>query len=166
MDERGPPDRVDAARAVPAAGRVLGLDLGERRIGVATSDAGRVLASPRTVIERHGRGPDRSEDHRAILALAREEEAVASVVGLPLSLDGTLGPAAQHVLAEVDALRALAEADGIAVVVHDERLTTVTAEAALLEARMRREARRRVVDKVAAAVMLQSWLDSVPNSMP
>jgi putative holliday junction resolvase len=124
---------------------------------VATSDAGRVLASPRTVLERQGR--DRAADHRAILALAREEEATTIVVGLPLSLDGSLGPAAQGVLAEVEAIRAAAEPDGIAVVVHDERLTTVTAQQALIEARMRREARRRVVDKVAAAVMLQSWLD-------
>ena len=149
---------------MPASGRVLGLDLGERRIGVATADAGRVLASPRTVIQRHGR--DRAADHRAILDLAREEEAVAIVVGLPLSLDGTLGPAAEGVLAEVEALRALAEPLGIAVALHDERLTTVTAESALLEARMRREARRRVVDKVAAAVMLQSWLDQVGRSRP
>jgi putative Holliday junction resolvase len=126
---------------------------------VATSDAGRVLASPRTVLVRQGR--DRAADHRAILALAREDEATTIVVGLPLSLDGSLGPAAQGVLAEVEAIRAAAEADGIAVVVHDERLTTVTAQQALIEARMRREARRRVVDKVAAAVMLQSWLDSV-----
>jgi putative holliday junction resolvase len=140
---------------------VLGLDLGERRVGVAVSDAGRVLASPLRVVLRHGRGPDRSEDHREILALAHEEEAATIVVGLPLSLDGRLGPAAERVFAEVAALRERAAAEGIAVEVHDERLTTVTAERSLLEARMRREARRRVVDKVAAAVMLQSWLDRV-----
>jgi putative Holliday junction resolvase len=140
---------------------VLGVDLGERRIGVALSDAGRVLASPLTVVERHGRGPDRTVDHRALIALATEHEAGAIVVGLPLSLDGSVGRAAESVLAEVDALRLLATPAGIAVEVHDERLTTVTAEQALLEARMRREARRRIVDKVAAAVMLQSWLDRV-----
>jgi putative Holliday junction resolvase len=138
-------------------GRALGLDLGERRIGVALSDAGRVLASPLTVLERRGR--DRAADHRAVVDLAREHEADTVVVGLPLSLDGTIGRAAQQVLAEVEQLRAVAEPAGIAVDVHDERLTTVSAEQALIEARMRREARRRLVDKVAAAVMLQGWLD-------
>ena len=79
------------------------------------------------------------------------------VVGLPLSLSGRTGPAARAALDEVEALRAVA--GDIEVTVHDERLTTVTAERALIEARMGREARRQVVDKVAAAVMLQSWLE-------
>ena len=79
------------------------------------------------------------------------------MVGLPLSLSGGSGPAARAALEEVEALRAVA--GDIEVTVHDERLTTVTAERALTEAGLRREARRRVVDKVAAAVMLQSWLE-------
>ncbi len=79
------------------------------------------------------------------------------VVGLPLSLSGRTGPAAAAALAEVEALRR--SAGDIEVVVHDERLTTVTAERALIEGGVRRDARRDVVDKVAAAVMLQSWLE-------
>jgi putative Holliday junction resolvase len=79
------------------------------------------------------------------------------VVGLPLSLDGRIGPAAKAALAEADELATVV---GVPVESYDERLTTVTAERSMMEARMRAEARRRVVDKVAAAVMLQSWLDA------
>jgi putative pre-16S rRNA nuclease len=139
-----------------AATRALGVDLGERRIGLALSDPSRTVASPFAVLRRSG---DPAVDRRAIIDAAREQGASVIVVGLPLSLSGRAGPAAQAALAEVDALREVA--GDIEVEVHDERLTTVTAERALMEARMRREARRRVVDKVAAAVMLQSWLDKV-----
>jgi putative Holliday junction resolvase len=134
---------------------VLGVDLGSKRIGIALSDPTRSVASPHSVLARSG---DAAADHRAIVAIAREADAATIVVGLPLSLSGGLGPAARATLAEVDELRATAGPD-VTVVVHDERLTTVTAERALTEARMRRDARRRVVDKVAAAVMLQSWLE-------
>ena len=133
--------------------RALGLDLGARRIGVAASDRSGTIASPLTVLERTG---SRHEDHRRIARLVADEEADRVVVGLPLSLDGSLGPAARAAQAEADELRA---AVAVPVELFDERLTTVSAERSLIEARMRREARRRVVDKVAAAVMLQAWLD-------
>jgi len=136
------------------ATRALGVDLGERRIGLALSDPSRTVASPHEVLRRSG---DPAVDRQLIVGVAREVGANVIVVGLPLSLSGRTGPAARAALAEVEVLRAAA--GDIEVVVHDERLTTVTAERALGEARMRREARRRVVDKVAAAVMLQSWLD-------
>jgi putative Holliday junction resolvase len=137
-------------------GRVLGVDLGSRRIGLALSDPGRQIASPHRVLERAKRQGD---DHRAIVAAARESEAVAIVVGLPISLSGELGPAARATLEEVEALQEAAGFD-LPVETYDERLTTVSAERSLNEARMTRDARRRVVDKVAAAVMLQSWLES------
>ncbi|HEX9260333.1 MAG TPA: Holliday junction resolvase RuvX [Acidimicrobiales bacterium] len=133
--------------------RALGLDLGSRRIGVAVSDRSGTIASPLTVIQRSG---DVARDHRAIAALVAEEEAERVVVGLPLSLDGSIGPAARAALAEAEALASVVD---VPVETYDERLTTVTAERTLMEARMRAEARRRVVDKVAAAVMLQAWLD-------
>ena len=99
-------------------------------------------------------------DHQAIVATAREAEATAIVVGLPLSLSGREGPAAQAARAEVEALRNVAGPD-IEVVVHDERLTTVIAErSAPRSPHEARRAPRSVVDKVAAAVMLQSWLES------
>jgi putative Holliday junction resolvase len=134
--------------------RALGVDLGERRIGLALSDPSRTVASPHEVLRRSG---DPVVDRRAIVDAARELGANVIVVGLPLSLSGHAGPAAKAALAEVEALRAVA--GPIDVVVQDERLTTVTAERALGEARMRRDARRNVVDKVAAAVMLQAWLE-------
>jgi putative Holliday junction resolvase len=137
-----------------AGTRVLGVDLGERRIGLALSDPSRTVASPHGVLRRSG---DRDADRRAIVTAARAAGAGVIVVGLPLSLSGKVGPAARAALEEVDALRTIAS--GIEVVVHDERLTTVTAERALLEGRVRRDDRRDVVDKVAAAVMLQSWLE-------
>jgi putative Holliday junction resolvase len=137
-----------------AGTRVLGVDLGERRIGLALSDPSRTVASPHDVLRRSG---DPDADRRRIVDAARVAGATVIVVGLPLSLSGKIGPAARAALEEVEALRSVAA--GIEVVVQDERLTTVTAERALDEGRMRREDRRDVVDKVAAAVMLQSWLE-------
>ena len=136
-------------------GRVLGVDLGSRRIGLAVSDPSGTLASPLAVLERTG---DRDADHRAILDAAREAEASTVVVGLPRSLSGREGPAARDARAEVAELRELA-GEGLAVELYDERFTTVTAERSLVEAGVRRDARKRVVDKVAAAVMLQGWLE-------
>lgn len=141
------------------AGRVLGVDLGSKRIGLALSDPTRTVASPHSVLRRSG---DPGRDRQAVVARARAEGATTIVVGLPRSLSGRLGPAARAALAEIDELRALA-GDDLDVVAHDERLTTVTAERALGEARMRRDARTAVVDKVAAAVMLQSWLEAAPR---
>ena len=133
--------------------RVLALDLGTKRIGVAVSDRSGTIATPLTVLTRSGRTAD---DHARIAVLVAEEEAEVVVVGLPLSLDGRSGPAAKAAQAETDLL---AGALPVPVESFDERLTTVTAERALMEAGMRTEGRRRVVDKVAAAVILQAWLD-------
>ena len=133
--------------------RVLALDLGTKRIGVATSDPGQVLASPYTVLPRSRR---RVDDHQAIAALVEELEAERVVVGLPLALDGSTGPAARAALAEVDQLAA---ALTVPVETWDERLTTVAADRSMQARGMKAPARRKVVDQVAAAVLLQSWLD-------
>ncbi len=135
--------------------RVLGVDLGERRIGLALSDPTRTIGSPHSVLERVRA---RADDHDAILRVARLERADRIVVGLPLSLSGKHGPAARAALIEIEALRAAA-GDEFTIEPFDERLTTVSAERSMAPARLTRAARRRVVDKVAAAVMLQSWLD-------
>jgi putative Holliday junction resolvase len=137
--------------------RVLGIDLGAKRIGVAVSDRSGTIATPLTVVQRSG---NVAADHRRIAALVAEEEAERVVVGMPLSLDGSMGPAARAAAAEAEVLASVV---GVPVETYDERLTTVSAERSLMEARMRAEARRRVVDKVAAAVMLQSWLDGQPR---
>jgi putative pre-16S rRNA nuclease len=134
--------------------RALGLDLGTKRIGVAVSDRSGTIASPLTVLER---GRSRRADHLRIAELVRAEDVGCVVVGLPISLSGTAGPAARAARSEA---QALATVVGVPVETHDERLTTVTAERSLAGAGVRGRDRRRVVDKVAAAVILQSWLDA------
>ena len=133
--------------------RALGLDLGSQRIGVALSTSDGSLATPYEVVARAG---DRARDHATIARLADETGAQLLVVGLPLSLDGSDGPAATAARAEADEL---ATATGLPVELWDERLTTVTADRDLMALDLDARARRRVVDKVAAAVMLQAWLD-------
>ena len=133
--------------------RALGLDLGSKRIGVAVSDLTGTIASPLTVIQR---GRSRRHDHQRIADLVRAEEAECVVVGMPRSLSGADGPAARAARAEVSALATVV---GVPVETHDERFTTVTANRALAESGVRGQARRQVVDKVAAAVILQAWLD-------
>lgn len=139
---------------VPATGRVLALDLGRRRIGVAVCDDGRTVATPYRTVDRSGHRPD---EHAELARLVTEVGAVAVVVGLPLSLDGSTGPAAKAALSEVKALRKVL---GVPVVTHDERLSTVAAETSLDRAGVRGSRRRRVVDQLAAQVILQSWLDA------
>lgn len=136
--------------------RAVALDLGSKRIGVAASDTTRTLASPVIVLLRRG---SQREDHKAIAAIVEEYEADTIVVGLPLGLDGREGKAAQVIRAEEPALRALFEAGGVRIVMHDERFTTTTAHANLRERNLNAAKRRNIVDKVAAAVLLQSWLD-------
>jgi putative Holliday junction resolvase len=131
------------------------VDLGSRRIGLALSDASGTLASPLDVLTRSG---DRGRDHAAILAAAREHEVGTIVVGLPRSLSGKSGPAAKAARAEIAELRAAAT--DLVVEEYDERFTTVIAQRSLVEAGVRRDARRQRVDKVAAAVMLQSYLEA------
>ncbi len=133
--------------------RVVGLDLGARRIGVAVSDPSGTVATPHSVLQRRG---DHAADHRAIAAVVAEYEADLLVVGLPRSMDGSLGPAAQGALAEVEEL---ADALPVPVETVDERLTTVSADRVLRDASVKGQARRQVIDKVAAAILLQTWLD-------
>jgi putative Holliday junction resolvase len=133
--------------------RVLALDLGSKRIGVAVSDLTGTVASPLTVIQR---SRSRRHDHEQIAKLVRDEEAELVVVGLPLSLSGSEGPAARAARTESAALATLIE---VPIETHDERLSTVTAQRALTEAGVRGPAGRQVIDKIAAAVFLQAFLD-------
>ncbi|MBK8334908.1 MAG: Holliday junction resolvase RuvX [Acidimicrobiaceae bacterium] len=134
--------------------RALGIDLGSKRIGIAVSDRTGTIASPLTMLQRSG---SVRRDHEAIRALVVEEEAEMLVVGLPLNMNGTSGPAAKAAIAEAEALATVV---GVPVIMFDERRTTVTADRALIEAGISAQARRKLVDKVAAAVLLQTWLDS------
>lgn len=135
--------------------RILGVDLGSRRIGLAVSDPEERVATPRGVLHRSG---DAGADRQAIVRAAREAGAHRIVVGLPRSLSGRAGPAARAALEEVEALRAEA-GDTMTVQTHDERLTTVIAERGLRAAGVRPRRRRSILDPAAAAVMLQSYLD-------
>lgn len=146
-------DHVD----VPQRGRVLALDLGDRRIGVAVCDEARVVATPYETVNRVG---DRPREHEQIEALVDETDATAIVVGLPVSLDGDLGPAARKVLSEVRALRRRFLAHGIPVITHDERHSTTTAADSLRQQGVRGRDRREMIDQVAASVILQDWIDS------
>lgn len=138
-----------------ASGRVVGVDLGSKRVGVAVSDPNGVLASPYEVLARTG---DLAQDRRRLKAIVDEVEAVLVVVGLPLSMDGSMGPAATAAVDEADRLAEVLAP--VPVETFDERLTTVSADRSMMQRKMNAQARRKVVDKVAAAVMLQAWLDS------
>ena len=142
----------------------MGIDLGERRIGIAVSDATGTLASPAGMVERD---TDRVNDHVRLVATATDLGAEEVVVGLPLSLSGRAGPAARRVLDEVEELRDAMAGVGLRVHLQDERLSTVTAERSLRDARGRPGGRARAVarrksgavDQAAATVLLQAWLD-------
>jgi putative Holliday junction resolvase len=150
-------DHDPAGRASgPRAGRAVGLDLGSRRIGVAVSDSAGTLASPRTTVLRTN---DAAGDRRALVSLVLEAGASVVVIGLPLSLGGNRGTAAKGAEAEAAELAKLLGPEGVEVELFDERLTTVSAHAALAETGKSSRNRRSVVDRSAAAVILQAWLD-------
>ncbi|MGE0419910.1 MAG: Holliday junction resolvase RuvX [Acetobacteraceae bacterium] len=134
--------------------RLIGLDPGTKTIGVALSDVGLMLASPYGTLRRGKLTANAAE----ILAIARKEGASGLVVGLPLSMDGSFGPAAQ---AARDWARALSEATGLPVALWDERLSSAAVNRALIqEADASRRRRAASVDRAAAAWMLQAALDA------
>lgn len=132
-------------------GRVLGLDPGERRIGVAISDASGTIATPVEFIDRKIEGYE-----RRLRDLCSEWEISEIVIGLPVSLDGTEGPAAERAR---EFSSDVADLTDLPVLFQDERFTSVTAEQALIEGGVRRRSRTTKRDQVAAAVMLQGFLD-------
>ncbi len=137
--------------------RVLGVDLGSVRVGIALSDPGGILASPLAVLPR---APDL---HDRLLSLVEEHEVGAVVFGLPRSLDGRERKAAGAVRAEV---RALVERISVPVHLQDERFSTVVAHGGLAAAGRTARQRRGSVDASAAAVLLQTWLDSPAGRRP
>lgn len=136
--------------------RVIGIDLGERRIGVAVSDTSGVIATPHSLLEVPKSGTALGVLEEKLPALVKSFQADVLVIGLPVSLSGQLGPAAQQAQAICEKL---SEILAIPVMTHDERLTTTIADQALKETTLSDKKRRSKIDKVAAAVMLQSWLD-------
>ena len=135
--------------------RIVCLDIGDVRIGVAVSDPTGTIATPVEVIRRVGWGPD----VRTISGICERYETNRILSGLPLNMDGSEGFQAQ----KVRAFREQLEHSGFHVMFQDERLSTVSAEDALIEGNVSRIGRRQVVDKVAASVILQQWLDLHQN---
>jgi len=132
--------------------RYLGLDVGDRHIGVALSDETATLASGLPNVER--RGP--RQEVKAVAALVRQHDVKELVVGLPRRLDGTVGPQAEKVLAFIEALRPHVR---VPLVPWDERFTSVVANQALIEGGVSRKGRKALVDKVSAILILQNYLD-------
>lgn len=141
----------------PRPGRLLGVDLGRVRIGIAVSDSAGVLASPRDFVARSG---DEARDHAQIFAAARDEMCVGIVVGIPTSLTGKAGPAEMHVSEEIARMRTEA-GEEFEIVTHDERYTTTIAHQRYAEAGVRARDRKRKIDGAAAAIILQSYLESL-----
>ncbi len=142
----------DFAAALPAMRSVAGLDLGTKTIGVAISDRLLTVATPAMVIRR----VKFTEDAAALLRLAAERELGGFVLGLPRNMDGSEGPRCQSTRAFARNLAALTE---LPIGFWDERLSTVAAERALLEADASRKRRKEVIDQVAAGYILQGVLD-------
>ena len=138
--------------ALPTAGKLLGLDLGTKTIGVAISDGMRYSATPLETIRR----TKFTQDAERLLALIVENAAVGIVIGLPLNMDGSEGPRAQSTRAFA---RNLANRTPVPIVFWDERLSTAAVTRTLIEADTRRDRRAEVVDKLAASYILQGALE-------
>jgi putative Holliday junction resolvase len=143
---------TDFTTALPPTGKLLGLDLGSRTIGVAVSDGLRFTATPLETIKRS----KFTADAARLLELIAENQAVGLVLGLPLNMDGSEGPRAQSTRAFA---RNLAPKTPLPVVFWDERLSTSAVTRMLIEADTRRDRRAEVVDKLAASYILQGFLD-------
>jgi putative Holliday junction resolvase len=151
-------ERQRASGGPPTTGRVLGLDLGDARIGVAISDDERRFAVPLGTVRTGA-----PADLKAIAALVDEHVVTAVVVGHPLLLSGKRGDRAHHAERFADALRSVV---AVPVVLHDERLSTSEAERALRGTGASGHDRRRMVDRSAATVILQAWLDAERGTEP
>jgi putative holliday junction resolvase len=135
-------------------GRILGIDYGDKRVGFALSDPMQMLATAKEVVTVQSPAHAANEAAR----IAKESGAVKIVVGLPINMDGTKGPATEKALAFVELLKTKTP---LPILMQDERLSTKSAHDFLLEGGMRNEKRKHVVDKVAAEILLQSYLDKL-----
>ncbi|MEW5954687.1 MAG: Holliday junction resolvase RuvX [Bacillota bacterium] len=134
--------------------RIMGLDLGDKTIGVALSDPLGLTAQALEVVCRNGSLKD---DLIRLKEIARANEVTRIVIGLPRNMNGTIGPRGELAL---EFTRQVEQSLGLPAETWDERLSTVAAERVLLDANMRRKKRRQVIDKIAAAVILQNYLDA------
>ncbi|MGZ3524305.1 MAG: Holliday junction resolvase RuvX [Thermodesulfobacteriota bacterium] len=132
--------------------RIMGLDIGTRTIGIAISDELGITAQGLKTLRRKSM----EEDFKEIAAIIRQFEIEKIIVGLPQNMDGTLGTQAEKVLNWMEALKDRVE---IPIATWDERLSTVGASRVLLEADLSRRKRKNVIDKLAAVLILQGYLD-------
>ena len=133
--------------------RILGIDYGHKRLGLALSDEGETLASPLPVYQRR----DTTKDHAFLAQLVEEKEVSQIVVGLPRNMDGSLGEMAKQVLAFVETLK---EKNDLPIDTFDERLSSIEAERVLIQADLSRKRRKTLRDSVAAVLILQGYLES------
>jgi putative Holliday junction resolvase len=147
-------DIAEFATALPASGRVIGLDLGSKTIGLALSDPGRMIATPMETIRR-GKF---TKDAATLDTLMNDHEVVAMVLGLPINMDGSEGPRAQSTRAFA---RNMEQRREMPCLLWDERLSTTAVTRTLIEADMSRKRRAEVVDKMAAGFILQGALDAL-----
>lgn len=134
--------------------RVMCLDVGKVRVGIALSDPMKIIANP---LEVYKRTNSAKMDARYIASLIKEHQVDTLVVGLPLKLDGSDGTSVD--MAKTLAEKIMGQTAGVKLYYEDERFSTVTATNVLLEGNVRREKRKQVVDKLAATIILQSFLD-------
>jgi len=149
-------DLNELNRLVPKHARLLGLDLGEKTIGLALSDTSRTIATPMLTLKRGKFAVDAEQ----IAVIISEQIVGGLVIGLPLNMDGTEGPSAQSARAFGRNFAALSE---VPIAFCDERLSTVAVTRTLLDADASRKRRARVVDKMAAAFVLQGALDRLKH---
>jgi putative Holliday junction resolvase len=139
--------------------RILGLDVGSKTIGVAVSDELSLIARGVTTLKRKGL----RQDIKQLLTVIEEHGVEKIIVGLPKNMNGSLGPSAKMVLSLIDEIKKFVE---LPIITWDERLSTVAAQRVLLEADMSRKKRKQVIDKVAALLILQGYLDSQARMKP
>lgn len=132
--------------------RIAGLDVGDKTIGIALSDPMGIIASGITTIIRK----DLDSDLKTLIKFIEDNSVEIIVVGLPKNMNDTIGPQAQRVMNFANRLR---DKTGLKLIYQDERLTTVSANRVLMESKVRRENRKKVIDKIAASYILQTYLD-------
>ena len=148
------PSASEFAALLPPEARLLGLDVGEKTIGLALSDARRTIASPLSTIERS----KFSKDIEALKKIIADHAVGGLVIGYPVNMDGSLGPRTQSIRTFAAHLQKPID---LPMLLWDERMSTMVVERVMLDADLSRQRRQQLVDKLAASYMLQGFLDSI-----
>ena len=149
-------DHILSSRIFMLKGRIMGLDVGDKTIGVSVSDLMGLTAQPVTTIKR----VSKKKDIESLKEIIKEKQVIKIVSGLPKNMNGTLGPQGEKVLSFCEFLK---EETKIEIEFFDERLSTVQAERSLLEGDISRQKRKKVIDMLAAVIILQGYLDRQKN---